>query len=310
MKTSIQGALLALTTVLFWSTLPIALKQISSDMSAMTIVCLRFSVAALWLWIWLPHPHARKIPHDWSEGRVLALFATAAACLGGNFVLYNLSVFFLPASAAQILAQMGSLLLLAGGALILREKMQRIQIFGGIMLTGGLLIFFNDKLHELFFPSGEGYAIGVALGILGAMVWAIYGIAQKLLLKEFTSSATLRIIYTCIALGLIPFAHFEELRSISPMQTGFLAFCCLNTIVAYGCFSKALGVWNTMGVGAILSLTPLGTIAGSSLLHFLAPSEFPSAELNPLSCAGAFIVVSGAVLMATGPGIVQHLQKK
>ncbi len=310
MRSSLQGALLALTTVFFWSTLPIALQQISSDMTPLTIVWLRFSAAAAWLWLWLPRPRIGKIALDWSEGRVFMLFAAAAVCLGGNFVLYNTSVLYLPAPAVQILAQAGSLLLLAGGALVLKEKMLRIQVAGGIRLVGGLLLFFNDKLHELFFPSGEGYAIGVALGLIAALIWAVYGIAQKILLREFTSSSTLRVIYTCVALGLLPFSHFGEVFRLSFTQLCFLAFCCLNTIVAYGCFGKAMSVWNTMGVGAILSLTPLSTIAIAKLLHFAAPASFPPADLNLLSYIGALIVVSGAILMAAGRGIAAHIGKK
>ena len=47
--TQLKGLLLALTTALFWGTLPIALKQVVTTVDPMTIVWLRFSTGALWL---------------------------------------------------------------------------------------------------------------------------------------------------------------------------------------------------------------------------------------------------------------------
>lgn len=42
------GLMLALLTALFWGALPLALKHLISTMDAITIVCLRFWVAAAW----------------------------------------------------------------------------------------------------------------------------------------------------------------------------------------------------------------------------------------------------------------------
>jgi drug/metabolite transporter (DMT)-like permease len=303
MKPSIQGSLFALLTCSFWGTLPIALKQASQQLDALTIVWLRFSVAALWLWLWLPRPRMERMALDWSEGRLILLLALASLCLGGNFALYNISLYYLSAPAAQIVSQSGPLLLLAGGILVLREPFYRIQAAGGAILITGMMLFFNDRLHELF-DLREGCGAGIALGLLAAFIWAAYGIAQKLLLRELSSAAALRVIYTCIALGLAPAASPLRILDIDVPQALCLAFCCLNTIVAYGSFGKSLSLWHTAGVGAVISLTPLFTVAGSMAAHALLPGVFPAADLNTLSLLGAFVVVSGALLMAAGPHIL------
>ena len=44
------GLLLALLTALFWGALPLALKHLLSSVDAISIVCLRFWVAAAWTW--------------------------------------------------------------------------------------------------------------------------------------------------------------------------------------------------------------------------------------------------------------------
>ncbi len=302
MSNALHGFLLALTTALFWGTLPIALKQITGRIEPLTIVWLRFAVAALWLWITLPGPRLPPF-HDWSEdGRLVLLFLLAAFFLGANFVLYNTSVGYLSAPATQIISQAGPLLLMAGSIVFLREPLHRVQAWGGVLLTGGLVLFFNDKLHELLHFEGP-YLTGLAIGLLGAFVWGVYGVLQKILLRECSSASSLRIIYTGVALSLTPFAVPSQLIGLSLPQYLCLAFCALNTIVAYGCFGKAMSLWHTAGVGAILSLTPLFTLACTCLAHVVAPGFFPFVPLNAASWAGAFIVVAGARLMSAGAHI-------
>ncbi|MBO4300940.1 MAG: DMT family transporter [Desulfovibrio sp.] len=253
----------------------------------------------------MPRPAKRSLPHDWSEARIYVIFALAIFCLGGNFVLYNTSVIYLSAPAAQIISQTGPLILMLGGIGILREPFCRIQGIGGIVLVAGLILFFHDRLHELTRLDG-GYGLGIAIGSAGALVWGMYGVAQKLLLREFSPAGTLRIIYTCVSLALIPFAEPSTLTKLDSAQWVCLAYCCLNTIVAYGCFSKAIGTWHTAGVGAILSLTPLFTLAGSRLTHVIAPNFFPDAPLDLINYTGALTVVAGAAALAVGP----HLSRR
>ena len=122
-------------------------------------------------------------------------------------------------------------------------------------------------------------------------------------MPECSSASSLRIIYTGVALALTPFAVPSQLIGLNVPQYLCLAFCALNTIVAYGSFGKAMGLWHTAGVGAILSLTPLFTLACTSLAHVAAPGFFPFVPLNAASWVGAFIVVAGAGLMSVGPHI-------
>ncbi|MBR6396845.1 MAG: EamA family transporter, partial [Lachnospiraceae bacterium] len=136
-----------------------------------------------------------------------------------------------------------------------------------------LSLFFHDRLHELARLDG-GYGLGLTIGIAGAVTWSVYGVAQKILLREFTPAGTLLVIYTCVAAGLTPFVQPDTLRHLTTAQWLCLAFCCLNTVVAYGCFSRAVAIWHTAGVGAVLSLTPLFTLACTRLAHALAPGFF------------------------------------
>lgn len=304
-----QGFLLALTTAFFWGALPIALKQVTTLIDPLTIVWLRFTSAALWQWgLVMSKPTFPRFS-DWSEIRTILLFTVAALGLGGNFVGYNTSVMYLSASAAQIVAQAGPLLLMLGSVVVLREQMHKVQIVGGFVLVLGLTLFFNDRLHEILIPR-QGYGLGIIIGLAATAVWSMYGLAQKVLLRDFSPAHILRIVYTGVAIGLFPFTNLGNLCSISAVQLVCLAFCCINTIVAYGCFGKAMQVWHMAGVGAIVSLPPLITLLCTKVAHTILPQYFPNEELNCVSYAGACTVVFGAILLAVGPHLLQRLHAR
>lgn len=302
-----QGFLLALTTAFFWGALPIALKQVSTLIDPLTIVWLRFTSAALWQWGFAVSKQTCTMHFDWSECRIVVLFMIAALGLGGNFVGYNTSVLYLSASAAQIVAQAGPLLLMLGSVVVLHERIHNIQIAGGVILVVGLALFFNDRLHEILIPR-QGYGLGIIIGLAATAVWSMYGLAQKVLLRDFPPAYILRLVYTGVAVGLFPFTSFDNLFHLSPVQLVCLAFCCMNTIVAYGCFGKAMQVWHMAGVGAIVSLPPLITLLFTKLAHTVYPQHFPNEQLNCLSYTGACTVVFGAMMLAVGPQLLHRLQ--
>ena len=310
MTLAIRGFSLSLCTAFFWGTLPIALKQASAALDPLTIVWLRFSTAALWLWLRLPPP---KIPGR--PGRLpvsprhCLLFLVAGLTLGANFVFYNSGVIYMSASATQIVSQAGPLLLMLGGVWLLREPFCRVQGAGGVVLTLGFLFFFSGRVPE-FAHLGEGYGLGLVFGVLGALTWAAYGLAHKLLLRAYAPETTLRFVYTFVALGLSPFAHPGGMAALGLGGCLCLAYCCLNTIVAYGCFGRALACWHTAGVGAVLSLTPLFTLICAGSAHRLVPNFFQAAPLNLLGWFGAFLVMLGAGLLAAGPRIRMGLRTR
>ncbi len=295
----LAGIALALTTAVFWGALPVALKQVVAVLDPTTIVWIRFFTAALWLW--LCPPKALQRPGTlWSSRRGLVLVLAAAAGLGGNFVLFNASVMFLTAGGTQIIAQTGPMLLMLGSVLVLREPLHPVQCLGTAALVLGLGLFFNERLAALT-VFRDGYGLGLLLGVGGAAVWAVYGLCQKVLLRETEPSRLMRAVYTCNAVMLFPFAAPGDLLGLDPVQALCLAFCCVNTLVAYGAFSRAMTCCRTAKVGALLTTTPLFTLGFAELLHILEPQWFPSDPLNLTGCIGAVIVVAGAALIAVGP---------
>ena len=304
------GLLLALLTALFWGALPLAVKHLLPVMDAVTLVWLRFCVAAVWIWC-APAVRASREPQRAaaagpaapaapSRQRTWLLLAVASAGLGANFVFFNSSVAYLSASACQILAQAGPVLLLLGGVFILREAFLPVQAVGVGLLLTGLLLFFNTRLG-LLWGGDSDFSFGMLLGGSAALVWATYGLAQKVLLRHLTPTRILRVIYPCCALGLAPLATPADILRVDAVQLVCLIFACINTLVAYGSFTKAMSIWHAAKVSAVVATTPLFSLVLESLLHSLWPSAYPLDSVGLLSLLGACVVVLGALGIAVGP---------
>ena len=93
---------------------------------------------------------------------------------------------------------------------------------------------------------------------------------------------------------------------MTPYQYGLLAFCCLNTIVAYGCFAEALNLWDASKVSAVLALAPLFTIGTLKLIVFINPDYAFSDRLSWLSIFGALLLIIGSALTALIPVFQQR----
>ena len=150
-------------------------------------------------------------------------------------------------------------------------------------------------------------SIGVLLVIIAAVTWACYALAQKQLLMTFNSQQIMWFIYLAGALCFFPVADLNPILQLSGLQWGLLAFCCLNTIVAYGAFAEALEHWEASKVSAVLAITPLLTILFANIVSWLFPDAAPAQTLNAWSVTGALLVVAGSAITALSPLLKQHL---
>jgi drug/metabolite transporter (DMT)-like permease len=192
--------------------------------------------------------------------------------------------------------------LLVGGLVVFRERFARLQWVGFAVLVLGLAVFFHERLAEVF-ALGTGLGLGVAVMIVAAITWAIYGLAQKQLLTQLASEQVLLLLYVGATAVLLPPAHLAQLVALDATQLWMLAFCCANTVVAYGCFAEALEHWEVSRVSAVVSLAPLVTLAAMQGASVAWPESVPAERLSALSIAGALLVVAGAMLAALGKGV-------
>lgn len=290
------GFTLSLCTAALWGVLPIALKIVLAGMDAYTITWWRFAVAMAGLGAILAW--RGQLPRFSGFGRgAAALLGLALLTLVANYVLYLVALDHTTPSVAQVVIQLAPLLLLVGGVFVFRERFAARQWIGFAVLAAGLLLFFNRRLPELAQPT-EGLGLGVALMIGAAIAWAIYGLAQKQLLKHFTAQQVLWLIYVGATAIMLPAADPGEIRGLDATQLGMLAFCCANTLAAYGAFGEALYHWDLTRVGAVLATAPLFTIGAMWLIERSGLALVAAEDLNALSIVGALAVVAGSMTCA------------
>jgi len=293
------GILLAITTAVCWGSLPIAMKQVLVVMDPFTVVWFRFSLAAIVLGCILASRHKLPPMQLFKTPRWLILILVATCGLMGNFVLFGSSLQYLSPTASQVIGQLSPVGMMLASVVILKERMRVTQVIGAGMLVLGLILFFNTSLIEIFTRLTD-YTLGVLLGTGAAVVWVIYGVSQKVLLRRLASPQILFLLYTLCSIALLPLASPAMLSQLNSWQFACLLFCGANTLVGYGALAEAMARWQAAQVSAFVTLTPLFTLLFSDLLALAWPGMFAAPVLNVIGYFGAFVVVAGAMFSAIG----------
>ena len=290
------GLALALTTAVCWGLLPIALKITLTGMDAWTLTWYRFAAAGTALGAFLAW-RGRLPLGALRDRRSFWLYAVALLGLVGNYVSYLVALELTTPTVAQILIQLAPLFLLFGGLFVFRERFAPLQWAGFLVLVTGLGVFFHDRFAEVFAIETR-LGLGVAIMLFSAVAWAVYALAQKQLLAGLASEQVLFLVYLgAVPLLLLP-AHPAEVFALDGLQLGMLAFCCANTVVAYGCFAEALEHWEVSRVSAVVTLAPVFTVLGVHAAGWLWPAAAPAETLSGWNLLGAALVVGGSMTTA------------
>ncbi len=293
----VSGFLLALTTVMMWGALPIAVSQVLKGMNVQTIVWYRFCTAMLGLGLFLlikrGFPSLRHLHLRYWWFLVLGILG-----LAGNFYLFNATLQYIPPTTSQILSPVTAFLMLLAGVFIFKERLMITQKIGLGLLILGLALFFNEHWQD--FLALNLYFKGVMLGLCASLVWVTYGIAQKFLLTKFKAQQILLLIYTGCFVIFTPTAEPNQIHQLTIFELGCLIFCCANTLIGYGCYAEALNRWDVAKVSAVTTQIPIFTMIFSTLLAWWFPQTFHIENLNWISYLGALVVVCGALVSAIG----------
>jgi drug/metabolite transporter (DMT)-like permease len=284
--------------MVLWALLPLALKITLDVMDAYTITWYRFSFSALVLAGVLASQ--RRLP---ALGRLRALswglLLIATIFLAANYIFYLFGLHYTTPANAQVLIQLAPLLLAVGGIAIFKERFTGVQWLGFGVLLGGLCVFFRDQLLSLA-SDIDDYFFGSTLMVLAAITWAIYGLAQKQLLRWLPAQSIMVCIYAGCAALFGGASSPRQILAMDTVQLAMLIFCALNTLVAYGTFSEALVHWEASRVGAVLALTPLVTIGTAAAIEARWPRLIETAPLSRVGLLGAGLVFAGSLLTALG----------
>lgn len=303
---SAKGLILAMTTAIMWGILPLALKSVLVLMDAYTITWYRFIFAAFFVTLLLSSK--RKIPHSaiHSKSMLKKLFL-AAVLLSLNYILYLVSLHYIPAETAQMLIQMAPFFMLVGSVWVMKEQFSHGQMVGSFILITGLVLFFNQQfVSSESVSESHNFLLGFIIMFGAAVTWAAYAIIQKTMLRFYSSNQIMWCIYLLSALFFLPLASPLQLLALDSTAILLLLFCCANTLIAYGTFAKSLEYLPTAKVSATLAITPLLTVIFATIAEQAWPEVFQAQHLNVLAYIGAGLVVTGSMLTALGDRIINR----
>lgn len=287
-----KGLVLSLITVLFWSTLPVALKLSLTATDAMTLTWFRFLTAGVFTAaIILSRNKLGEFKHlTTSQWAWLSL---AAAMLIGNYVLFLVGLEMTSPANAQVFIQMAPLLMTLGGVLIFKESFNRMQMLGMVAILIGLSLFFSDQIKQII---SSDYSLGIWVMFAAALTWAIYALIQKKLAQSLSSQSILCFIYLFATVVLFFWTDLSNHGTVTSLQWWAIAYACINTVIAYGAFAEALNHWNASRVGMILALTPVTTLLFINTFAYFFPHLLAQENIHLVGYLGMVCIVAGSML--------------
>ena len=288
------GLVLSLFTIFVWGGLPIVLKIMLISLDAFTMTWYRFVVAAVLMAVIVQRqghfPLVRQL-----RGGYLLVFLAAVLGFSCAYVFYPQSLKYISPSAAQVVNQISLLFLLLGAMLLFKERMTRIQVFGLMLLTGGIVLFFNEQLSELL--SGDSAMIpGILWVTVAALALSTYTLTQKHLLQVLPTSVILFLIYSAGSILILPFVRFDSLLVQDSTQMILLNVSAVISLVAFVTLVESLKHLEVFRVSMVLSAAPLVTVVDMMIAAPLVPDLLQPENLNFLSVSGAVLVVVGSIL--------------
>jgi len=293
MQNRTRGILFASLAALMWGVLAIALKVALNFLPAETLAWFRFVIAFLVLGLFylIFYKESLKIL---VKPPLLAL--VAAVFLGLNYFGFIYGLSFTSPGNAQIFIQIGPLLFAIIGIILFKEKIRIRQILGFIIVTLGFALFYSEQIATSI-GSSPGYNMGVTWIIIGGVSWAVFASLQKILVREYKAGQLNLIIFGANAILFLPLVDFSPFSELTPGQWILAIFLGLNTLIAYGSLALALKYIDANKISVIATLNPIITLGVLILLEYLAVTWIQPEEFSTLALFGAFVVMTGAVLV-------------
>ncbi len=294
-----KGIAFALLTTTLWGFLSIIIKIVLKEVSPITVVWVRMTVAALAVggYYLVKKPSTLKI-----FTRPSKLLWVAAVGLAINYIGYASGVEYAGPATTQVVIQLGAVSLCLSGFFLFKERFIGRQILGFVLAFAGLFFFYRQQLTAME-TGREEYIKGVLFVVTGALAWAAYSIAQKKLVLRYPVQQINLFLYTFASLAYLWFVDFSEFEGLSATAYILLLFLGLNTLIAYGALGAALKYTDAGKVSVIIILNPLITFAALWVMETLG-IDWIAFEQIP------FWAYMGAVMMLTGAALATIAGKK
>jgi drug/metabolite transporter (DMT)-like permease len=292
MSASYKGILYAIITAILWGVLAIVLKVSLSRLTPADITWFRFALAFVVLasYYYLKKPGYLRILRN---PPLLLILATLF--LAVNYFGFIRGLELTSPGIAQIFIQLGPVLLAVSGFVFFNEKLAIRQAGGLLLVSAGLMIFYNEQIHLILTDRGA-WQKGVVWIIIAAVTWAAYSVLLKIMVLKYPPMQLNLVIFGLPALLYLPFVNFGHFLQLSLTGWLILIFLGLNTLVAYGLLSLAMKYTEANKISVILILNPILTFALMAIISSSGATWIKHEHFTLVTIAGATIVLAGAIL--------------
>ena len=288
----IKGVLFASITAFFWGFLAIALKVASGLMDPLTIVWFRFLVAFSVLLIYFS---IRKPAYLAILKNPPLYIIIASLGLGINYVAFLYGLKLTSPAIAQIIIQIGPIMLGIVGLVFFKEKISRRQAIGFGIAGLGLIIFYHESLGQMV-DNEDIFNMGVLWIVVAAMAWVTYATLQKILVRKQPAQQLNLFLIGLPILVLFPFIKEEVFLHLSAGNWLLMIYLGLNTLIAYGSLAIAFKYLEANKVSVIITMNPIITFILMGILSYMEVSWIAPEILTTREAVAAALVLSGAVM--------------
>jgi drug/metabolite transporter (DMT)-like permease len=286
------GVALVVVSSIAYGAMPIFARLAYADgTSPTTTLFLRFSIAAVILLVYML---ASQTPFPTGK-TLVGLILLGVIGYVGQSLAYFLAISMAPASLVALLLYLSPVLVTLGSFLFLHERMTPLKLGALALALAGAVLIVSAGGAGAGDKEVPGLATGILLGVMAAVVGAVYTlVGSQVLRKVPTIPATTMIIsstaatYTVIASinGFQFPAHWQGYAAIAALAT-------ISTVFAIGLFLAGLQRVGPTNASTLAVLEPVATVMLAVLV--LGETPHPGQIIGGLMIAAAAVLVSRSV---------------
>lgn len=304
-----------LTAVIF-STMEIALKEVSGSFHPLQMTFTRFLAGGLFLIPFAARTLKKKgASLGWKDIPGFLLLGFVGMVL--SMSVYQMSVKEVPASVVAVLFSSNPIFTAVLAFFMLKESIRRNQIAALLLEIGGILAIINP-FHISLSP------YGVLLAMISTLLFAVYGVMGKQRCARFGGVVVTCASFLCGSAEMLFMILFSRLPMVNkwlagsglelfaniPLLSGYswktlpwmLMICIVNTGLGFACYFKAMEETSAQETSLVFFLKPVL----APVFAFFILGEVISWNMG---LGIAFILIGSLLALLPGLRAVQKLPK-
>ncbi len=282
-RDALVGIACVVASATCFGTLPIfARLAYASGVDTSTLLLLRFTIAAALMWTVLA---VRRVAVPRGKGLAM-LVGMGAIGYAGQAFSYFTAVSLASAGLAALLLYLYPAIVALLSRVVLRQPLSGLQALAiGMALVGSLLTIGRAV---------DGSALGVAFGVLAAVIYSVYILTGGRLPAGITAVASTTVVSTAAA---AVYAAVVSIRGPQLPRTAagwgaVLAIAVVCTVLAVGLFLAGLERLGPVRASVYSTIEPATTLVLAGV--------FLGEQVTLLRAAGGALILGAVVLLARG----------